>query len=269
MEGSSKIVVKTMTEIKRVLKQIYERIIGDEDLKRSLIWGVVGINIIFTFMFTGVDTLVVNFYAKRLLPYSFIWFWLNPVYLGVTQYKVILLVLQMVMVIPMWWLVKKGRMNKFSFCLYFLTTAYYRLAYVYQEITPTVLLPFAQINPLFVLSFVIQKLLPFSMMISTTDPGFGCFMANLTNGICGTVKGNGISLTQQDFYAHLTFVWWMVIPTYAWLRKRGSKPWNEKRYWTIWGILLIVIIIIGIIVTYAFPYKFTWCAPGFTDWACP
>jgi len=242
----------------------------DDDMKRALIWSSVALNVIFTFMFTGLDTIVKSLYAGRNLPYSFVWFWLNPVNWGETNYKIVLLIAQLIMVAPMWWLVKKGRMNKFSFCLYYLTTIYYRYAWVYQEITPTMMLPFAQINPLFALFFIIQRI-PFSTFVfNTTDPGFSCFMANLTNGVCaGLVKGEGISLTHQDFYAHLTFLWWLIVPTYAWWRKRRSKPWNEGRYWKIWGMLLIVDIVIGMTVTHVFPFKLLWCAPGFVNGACP
>jgi hypothetical protein len=206
----------------------------------------------------SVDPQLMWSYSSRELPYSFIWFWLNPVNWGEMNYKLFILIFQFVVMIPMVWLVKKGRLSKYAVYLYLATAIYYRTAAVFQEITPTVFLPFVAINPAFIALFVVQKLLPFSTL-SVQNPGWQCFFGST----CGAFAGTRLEVTHQDFWADLSYLWWMIVPSIVWLkRRRGWEKTREDKFWKYAGLVLVAILVTGFIVMLVFPFKYSWCAPG-------
>lgn len=191
------------------------------------------------------------------VPYGVAWSWLNPGWTGIrafqylnpTFYSWYILAFQMGATAVMFWLVKKGKMNRRMVYLYMATTIFYRNMTVFQEITPTIFLPFASINPLFTLGFLIQKYPFWTLVPSLTDPHYLCAV-----GQCITYTiprfSSGYAFLDGDFSIHLTMLYWLVTPLYAWWMKRrmrlGKGNWDEKKFWSRMTYILLAVMVFGL-----------------------
>jgi len=240
------------------------------EFKRALKWTLIVINVIWAiqplFSSIHVDSMVLLLTSTRQLPYGFLWFWINPVGWGETLYKLYALAFQAVTMLPMIWLVKKGKMNYNLPWLYLFTTAYYRYFWVVQEITIMASLPYVAVSPLFLLPFALQRF-PFSTVAATvtlnrSDPAYQCF----STSVCGPVTVKFFNIFQEDFYAHITFAWWILVPLVIWYMRRRGKPWDEKRFVKWAGVFLFATCVMGFLIAVTYGYHFAACAlPAYTN----
>ncbi len=202
-------------------------------------------------------------YTFHNVPYGIVWAWLNPFY-WTQDYKIYVLAVQLPVTILQIWLVKKGRLNMRMLQLFLLTTAMYRLMTVSQEVIPTMFLTFSTINPLFSLGFLAQKI-PF-WSLSFSDPHYQCAIGNcvfVTLGSAGGIQRALFPYT-PDVMVHWTFIYWLVLPIYAWFKKRKDAAWNETRFWNRWAFPLMLLLFGAAFILYAFGCCTGWAwAPGY------
>ncbi len=89
--------------------------------------------------------------------YGRLWDWLNPFFYKQPFYAWNLLIVQVLVVLPQFWLVKKGRLSRNLVYFNIFTSFLFRAGYSAQDVTATVFAPLASINPIFTLFFIFQK----------------------------------------------------------------------------------------------------------------
>lgn len=186
------------------------------------------------------------------VPYGIVWAWMNPLYWGGEAYKWIILGIQIGVMIPQYWLAKKGRLNWHMLHLLLFTTIYFRLMGVFQEVTLVIFQPFATFNPAVSLLLLIQRYPFWTLIPSFTDPHYLC--SALGQCVDYTVNRQ-IWLTgalNPDIATHLVILFWLIAPMYAWFKKRqvkkNGREWSENKFWMKMMFPLSAIMMFGFVV---------------------
>lgn len=194
------------------------------------------------------------------IPYGLIWTWLNPFYWTNEKYKWAILIIQFAVMIPQYYLAKKGKLNWRMLHLLLFSTIYFRLMGVFQEVTPVIFAPFATINPLFSGLLLIQKYPFWSLIPSFSDVHFQC--SYLGQCVSYTVDRQIFlhGALNPDIATHALVLFWLVAPVYAWWKKRAREDhfctlkigckmhWNEDRFWTKMMLPMSAIMMFGFVI---------------------
>jgi hypothetical protein len=215
--------------------------IGDRDIIAMLIAALIGITI------SGHnDYLLVTHLIYNNAPYGAIWTWINPMYWTQDFYKWYTLLFQVVWTIPQVIAVKKGRMNIRMFELYLATSVWFRFLTAYQEVSMSVMLPLASINPIMSISLILLRF-PFKTFPpSLSDSDFQC-----AEGHCIAFEADRTSylgLFHSATPVYFALIAWFIIPLYVWRKnKKGWKPGQEKKFWTKTSWFFIALFAFGFI----------------------
>lgn len=194
------------------------------------------------------------------LPYGWFWTLLNPLYNTQLPYRLIVTAIQLPVIAIQLWLVKKGKLNKWMVYLNIFTTIWYRMMINYQDVSNIEFLPFVTMSPFVILSFILQRYPFWTLIPSLTDPHYQCVVGNC---VAFTVDRWAQTL-QPSFASHITLALWLILPLYAWWRKRhpwvkerpirngntvyiGGHYWDETRFWKIATFLMIAVMAEGVI----------------------
>jgi hypothetical protein len=182
------------------------------------------------------------------VPYGLLWAWINPLYWGGEVYKWIILGIQLGVMIPQYWLAKKGKLNWHMLHLMLFTTIYFRLMGVFQEVTAVIFQPFATLNPAASLLLLLQKYPFWTIIPNLADPHYQCSI--LGQCIDYTVNRNiwFTGALNPDIATHLVIVFWLIAPMYVWFKKRQNKEYNESRFWMKMMLPLSAIMMFGFVV---------------------
>lgn len=207
------------------------------------------------------------------LPYGWFWTLLNPLYNTQLPYRLIVTAIQLPVIALQLWLVKKGKLNKWMVYLNIFTTIWYRMMINYQDVSNIEFAPLVTINPLFVLVMLIQRYPFWTLIPSLSDPHYQCVVGNC---VAFTVDRWAQTL-QPSFASHITLALWLILPLYAWWKKRTHSTslsglcddcrkcnggctfheedygqiWDETRFWKIATLIMIAVMAEGVI-TFAF-----------------
>jgi len=131
-----------------------------EDAKRGALLGL--ITSLIYYMIPG-STSILGYYDYDLAhysiePYGRLWYLLNPFFQQWILYSISTVLIYAAVLIPQFWLVKKGRLNGWIVLLNILTVMVFRMNQSSQDITVIMFAPLATINPLFTFLLLAQKI---------------------------------------------------------------------------------------------------------------
>jgi hypothetical protein len=174
----------------------------------------------------------------NVIPYGMVWTWMNPYYWITNLYKWVVLGGQLLVMVPMYYLAKKGKLNWTMLHLLLFTTIYFRLMGVFQEVSAVLFAPLATLNPVFSLILLVQKIPFWSFPPTLTDPHYLC--SGLGQCVGYTVD-RVIFLhgaLNPDIATHFVIAFWLIAPIYVWWKRRQQWIWSKncytggKAYWT-------------------------------------
>ena len=239
------------------------------------------------------DPSLVKVHALGNVPYGVLWVLMNPLYWTNMPYKIFAFACQLAVLIPMLWLVKRGRLNRVMVYLFLLTNTYSMWFTGFGANSFMLFQPFAVISPLFALIGVLQVIPIWSLSLS--DPHLQCFLGNCVaytiprtnfiHDLPGEFHNQVLMVLQDDpvplrarrpeLPAALAEVihralgrepedrFWMVVPLIAWWVRRGASRdgwlFDETKFWLLWAVPLFALIVTTYVV-----YNFYGCCAAWS-----
>jgi len=191
-----------------------------KDLEKVALGTMVVMLIYVTVFPLTTDPLLNTIHTNNNEPYGVLWSVLNPAYWNLTFYMVWLFALQVPILALQFKLMQMGKISKKMFYLSFGMTIWWRMMGLPQNVTVTMFAPFAEINPVFTLLLLLQKI-PIFWSWNLSDAHWNCaFSNNVTPGCISLAQKLTPTLVLLG-YSLLAF--WTVYPIVTWWTRRRQK----------------------------------------------
>ncbi len=216
-----------MTLSERIWKEF-----KNPDTQRGLWLGIIA-SYFYVMFFGQSDTSLLSDIQNGVLPYGWLWTIFNPLYWTQRPYIVINMLECLAVLGVQYYLVKKGRVNKWIMMMNSFQIVFFSATHVIQENTVIFLGPFIAAGssiwyPIIFIGLMVLQKLPIGWSLSLSDPHVQCGIW----GKCFYFYNSRLDIARSDFFTHLALIFWVIAPLMLWYKRRtGRMPFRGQLEW--------------------------------------